>query len=117
MYLLLFWRFKVYSRDVDTNSWHYNYFGGKSVIEELITLLKDNRYLVIYTDTDSFFVTPEDDVQIGERAMMIGSDDMIRFINTDRITHLELCRSKTLNKNKNKNINNKSSSLNDSKGE
>lgn len=107
----------MYSNSMDTRSWHYNYFDGKSVISEVVDLLDDDRYLIIYTDSDSFFVTSENDIQIGECAMMIGSDDVVCFINTNKITHVELHRSKNLNKNKNKNINNKSNSLNDSEGE
>lgn len=75
-------------------SWHYNYFdGGVSIISEMVSLLDEGRVLLIYTDSDCFEVTSANDIEIGERAMMIGSEDVVCFINTDKITHLELHRS------------------------
>ena len=97
------------------SSWHWHYYQDKSLIEELLNLLIEGRCLLIYTESDCFTVTPDDEVSLGEEAMMIGSDDVVCFINTNKITHLEIHRSENLNKIKNKNINN--TSLNDSEGE
>ena len=77
------------------DSWHYKYFDGSSVIEEMIKLLDEDRVLLIYTDSDCFIVSCKNTIEVGEGAMMIGSDDVICMINTNKITHLELHRSKS----------------------
>lgn len=105
----------MFSENMDMNSWHWHYYKGKSLIEEFLEALTEDRYLLIYTESDCFTVTSKNEIQLGEQAMMIGSDDVVCFINTNKITHLELHRSENLNKIKNTNINN--NSLNDSEGE
>lgn len=92
-------------------SWHYNYYKDKSVIQDLVDLLDEDRCLYIYTQYDCWIVENKDCIQVGEGAMMINSDDIIRIVNTNTITHVELYRSEELETNKHKD------NLNDSEGE
>lgn len=95
------------------SSWHYQYYDGKSIITELLDLLDSQRCVLIYMkDGTCFTVTSKNDIKVGEGAMMIGSDDIVRLINTNEISYIELYRS-------HKQVNNisKPYSLNDSEEE
>ena len=76
------------------SSWHYQYYDGKSIITELLDLLDSQRCVLIYMkDGTCFTVTSKNDIKVGEGAMMIGSDDIVRLINTNEISYIELYRS------------------------
>ena len=95
------------------SSWHYQYYDGKSIITELLDLLDNQRCVLVHMkDGTCFTVTSKDDIEVGEGAMMIGSDDIVRFINTNEISYIELYRSY-----KQANNINKPYSLNDSEEE
>lgn len=92
------------------SSWHYQYYDGKSIITELLDLLDSQRCVLVHMkDGTCFTITSKDDIEVGEMAMMIGSDDIVRFINTNEISYIELYRSY-----KQANNINKPYSLNDS---
>jgi hypothetical protein len=78
-------------------TWHYNYVQEKSIIQEMLSLLKDDNILNIYTEDDCLTATSEDEVQIGDGAMMINSSKHILLINTHKIVYCELIRSTTNN--------------------
>ena len=77
--------------------WHYNYIQKTSIIQEMLNFLKDDSVLNIYTEDGCLSATSEDEVQIGDGAMMINSEHHILLINTHKIIYCELIRSTTNN--------------------
>ena len=81
-------------------SWHYNEWTQKSSIQQMIDLLDESNFIEIYMiNDDNFFVTVEDEVFIGDGAMLISSvhqngDKWAHLINTKYIYCIELRPSK-----------------------
>lgn len=72
-------------------SWHYNFYKDKSIINEMVDLIGDNRYLMItMRNGDCFKVVDSSWISIGQEAMMIARDDEVSFINTNYILYVRL---------------------------
>lgn len=82
------------------NSWHFNYGQGKSLIKELVDMLDETNYMEIWTsDGDYLFVTSEDRIDIGARAILVSSDNNIDLINTNYIIRVNIHRKSQDNNN------------------
>ena len=72
------------------NSWHFNYYKDKSVINELLELVNEDVCMEVITEYGQFKITKETSVSIGAGAMMIAEDNKVSFINTDKIIYIQL---------------------------
>lgn len=96
--------------------WHWNFYKDKSIFQELISLLDEDRHLIISTPNKNWFITSDDDITVGATAMMVASKGYVSFINMNYIIYASLIDDtpKNLNtKNSKDNIDN-ISNLNDS---
>lgn len=73
------------------NYWHYDLHRDKSLINELLSLMNEERYLKVYIDEgECFTITDKKDISVGIGAMMIAEDDKVSLINTDKVRYFQL---------------------------
>lgn len=73
------------------NCWHYDLNRDKSLINELLSLMNEERYLKVYIDEGKCFtITDKKDISVGMGAMMIAEDDKVSLINTDKVICFQL---------------------------
>lgn len=73
------------------NSWHYDSYRDKSLINDLLSLINEERYLEVYIDGGKCFtLTDKEDISVGMRAMMIAEDNKVSLINTDKVRYFQL---------------------------
>lgn len=100
-------------------SWHWNFYQNKSIFNELLELLNENRHIVVVTPEKDWIITSEDEVSVGTTAMMVASEGHVSFINTDYIVYAEMIdiTPKNLNIDNGKDSIDNISNLNDSEEE
>jgi hypothetical protein len=81
------------------DSWHYMNYEGKSFIEDILKLLKDDALLFLYLDDGyDILIAPEDEVSVGYKILTINTGEKYYAVNTDKIIYFEFIpSSKTLN--------------------
>lgn len=87
---------------MNIHSWHWvSWESNKSIIEDLINLLKDTdsegiMYIELKNET-SIPITEKDRVEVGYSAIFIQDEKSVYLINTDEIAYIKLLLPQGLN--------------------